>query len=66
MASISAGALLERTIYSACSLGFMPVAIRLRLFDIVAKASRDGPLSSIAILAAYRKEIKPGDPKTSK
>ncbi|GLA40964.1 hypothetical protein AnigIFM63309_008805 [Aspergillus niger] len=43
----------------------MPVAIRLRLFDIVAKASRDGPLSSIAILAAYRKEIKPGDPKTS-
>ncbi|GKZ82897.1 hypothetical protein AnigIFM56816_007723 [Aspergillus niger] len=37
----------------------MPVAIRLRLFDIVAKASRDGPLSLIAILAAYRKEIKP-------
>lgn len=40
--------------------------LRARLFDILAKASRGGPLSSIAILAAYRKEMKPGDPETSK
>ncbi|OJI88493.1 hypothetical protein ASPTUDRAFT_50419, partial [Aspergillus tubingensis CBS 134.48] len=62
MASAIAGAVLERTIYSACSLGFVPIAIRLRLFEILAKAW-DGPLSSEAVLDLYRKQMKPGDPE---
>ncbi|RAK90755.1 O-methyltransferase [Aspergillus costaricaensis CBS 115574] len=62
MASVSAGAVLERTIYSACSLGFVPVAIRFRVFEILAKAW-GGPLSSEAVLNLYRKQTKPGDPE---
>ncbi|GFN13694.1 putative O-methyltransferase [Aspergillus tubingensis] len=62
MASVIAGPVLERTIYSACSLGFVPIAIRFRLFEILAKAW-DGPLSSEAVLDLYRKQMKPGDPE---
>lgn len=47
----------------ACSLGFVPVAIRFRLFEILVKTPQDDVLSSEAILALYRKDMKPGDPK---
>ncbi|RAK97344.1 putative O-methyltransferase [Aspergillus ibericus CBS 121593] len=59
MSSVEAGLALGGTVNSVAALGFVPVAIHFRLFDILTRFER--PAHSEEVLALYHKDMKSGD-----
>ncbi|KAI9038118.1 putative O-methyltransferase [Aspergillus affinis] len=56
MASISAGVTLMRRATSPAAIGFMPVAVHFRLFDVLVTFKE--PVSAESVLAAYKEIAK--------
>ncbi|PLB53915.1 O-methyltransferase [Aspergillus steynii IBT 23096] len=62
MASITAGIAVLKAVTSPAAIGFIPVAIEFRLFDLLVELKE--PVNAERVLAAYKDEIKGHDAKT--